>query len=305
MLKTLEMRSPKKRKLIFVIMILTSISFCCLLSISSTSTTTEITELDLEEINTNNSFLKLVETSGMLSQSDPRLITVIKTSFLNPPSSLPYNLKASSTSKSKRGQIGQSKLIDEYLRGKENGFFIEAGAFDGEYLSNSLFFELKRNWNGLLVEANGNAFKNLTLKHRKSWSIHSCLSVHDYPEKVRFDSADVFGGIVKNKSNDEEDVMDKFRLTIDQKLRYYEDVQCFPIYSLLLALNNPTVDYFSLDVEGAELDVLLTIPWDKVDIKTLSVEVEHSDSKKIAQLMMKNHYKVYKRLATDIIFVKI
>jgi hypothetical protein len=27
------------------------------------------------------------------------------------------------------------------------------------------------------------------------------------------------------------------------------------------------VDYFSLDVEGAELDVLRTLPWDKVDIR--------------------------------------
>ena len=40
--------------------------------------------------------------------------------------------------------------------------------------------------------------------------------------------------------------------------------QCFPIYSLILALGNPKVDYFSLDVEGSEMDILKTIPWDKV-----------------------------------------
>ena len=34
------------------------------------------------------------------------------------------------------------------------------------------------------------------------------------------------------------------------------DVQCFPLYSILLALGNPTVDYFALDIEGAELPVL-------------------------------------------------
>ena len=42
---------------------------------------------------------------------------------------------------------------------------------------------------------------------------------------------------------------------------------CLPFYSILLAMGNPTVDYFSLDVEGAELPILKTIPWDKVDIK--------------------------------------
>ena len=42
---------------------------------------------------------------------------------------------------------------------------------------------------------------------------------------------------------------------------------CLPLYSILLALDNPRVDYFSLDIEGNELEVLKTIPFDKVDIK--------------------------------------
>ena len=30
---------------------------------------------------------------------------------------------------------------------------------------------------------------------------------------------------------------------------------CIPLYTLLLALGNPSVHYFSLDIEGAELKV--------------------------------------------------
>ena len=41
-------------------------------------------------------------------------------------------------------------------------------------------------------------------------------------------------------------------------------VQCFPLYTILLALGNPVVDYFSLDIEGAEYPVLKTIPFEKV-----------------------------------------
>ena len=40
--------------------------------------------------------------------------------------------------------------------------------------------------------------------------------------------------------------------------------QCFPLYTLLLALGNPKVHYLSLDVEGPEISILKTIPWDKV-----------------------------------------
>ena len=32
-------------------------------------------------------------------------------------------------------------------------------------------------------------------------------------------------------------------------------VPCFPLHALLVALNRTTVDYFSLDVEGYDLDV--------------------------------------------------
>lgn len=45
------------------------------------------------------------------------------------------------------------------------------------------------------------------------------------------------------------------------------NVQCFPLYTYLLALNKTVIDYFSLDVEGSELNVLKTIPFDKIDIK--------------------------------------
>ena len=41
-------------------------------------------------------------------------------------------------------------------------------------------------------------------------------------------------------------------------------LQCMPLYTLLLAMGNPTVHHFSLDVEGAEFPILKTIPWDKV-----------------------------------------
>jgi hypothetical protein len=48
----------------------------------------------------------------------------------------------------------------------------------------------------------------------------------------------------------------------DEQYRSFE-AQCFPLYSLLKAINVTTVDYFSLDVEGAELSILKTIPWHK------------------------------------------
>jgi hypothetical protein len=51
-------------------------------------------------------------------------------------------------------------------------------------------------------------------------------------------------------------------------------MQCLPLFTLLLAIGNPTVDLLSLDIEGPEYDVLLTLPWDKVDIRAIAVETQ-------------------------------
>ena len=51
-------------------------------------------------------------------------------------------------------------------------------------------------------------------------------------------------------------------------------VQCFPLHMILLALNVTTVDVFSLDVEGNELGVLRTIPFDLITFKVLVIEYQ-------------------------------
>ena len=49
----------------------------------------------------------------------------------------------------------------------KNGFFIEAGAFDGEHTSNSLYYEIVHNWNGLLVEPNPETYQDMLSKVKK------------------------------------------------------------------------------------------------------------------------------------------
>lgn len=45
------------------------------------------------------------------------------------------------------------------------------------------------------------------------------------------------------------------------------EVQCFPLYSILLAVGRTQVDYVSLDVEGSESSILMNVPWHLLDIK--------------------------------------
>ena len=86
-------------------------------------------------------------------------------------------------------------------------------------------------------------------------------------------------------------------------------IQCFPMYSILLASGRTEIDLFSLDIEGAELDVLKTIPWARVNIKVILVEYEHIKEGKnaLVDFMTSKGYTSLpneKRWKQDIVFVK-
>jgi len=53
-------------------------------------------------------------------------------------------------------------------------------------------------------------------------------------------------------------------------------VQCFPMMLYIAALGVKTIDYFSLDIEGNEIDVLETIPFNEVDIKVWRILILHA-----------------------------
>ena len=63
------------------------------------------------------------------------------------------------------------------------------------------------------------------------------------------------------------------RDSIPSNMRSKYPVRCFPLYSLILAMGSPRVDFLSIDIEGAELAVLKTIPWEKVEIELVMLEV--------------------------------
>lgn len=54
--------------------------------------------------------------------------------------------------------------------------------------------------------------------------------------------------------------------------RHRQVVQCFPLLSFLLAVNTTSLQYVSLDVEGAEADILIHLPWEEVEVTVWSIE---------------------------------
>ena len=76
----------------------------------------------------------------------------------------------------------------------------------------------------------------------------------------------VIGSIMEENGKAKHEITDQMQNSISEKGEIVQ-VQCFPLYSILLAVNRTRIDFLSLDIEGSELDVLNTIPWHKVDIQ--------------------------------------
>jgi len=268
------------------------------------------------------------QTISDLDQSDPRLATFIKDKLLEPPPIFPENVEdmnmeapsqfqtvnngfsAGWIHSALQAQYGQPLALEELFEplfksdNKTKRFFIEAGAHDGIGGSNTLRFELNPLWSGLLVEPNPQSYELLRSRGRNAWTLPSCLSTKPQPEIVEFDSAGLLGGIIN------QDIEKKPGDGGGSENRETLKMQCVPLYSVLLALDNPRVDFMSLDIEGADMQVLKTIPYDKVDISVLMIEVEHlgeifeGDNDTLRQFLHEKGYVFYRRLNIDDIYIK-
>jgi hypothetical protein len=158
---------------------------------------------------TDKDLVKIYWSLNGLKQDDPALIEVLKNEILIPPDGKELNMLGPMSSKRLGGQFGQPYLVENYLqlkkpkkktvwskKEKRNGFFVEAGAACGEYLSNSLYFEVIYGWTGLLVEPDPVNLQKLLGKHRDAWIFPHCLSTKEEVEVVNFDSSKYNSGIL-------------------------------------------------------------------------------------------------------------
>ena len=73
---------------------------------------------------------------------------------------------------------GLDKKLEKYVN-YDYGFFVELGANDGVNQSNSLYFEIKRNWKGVLVEPAPHNYQKCIEQRSKKNSIfcNACVGL--------------------------------------------------------------------------------------------------------------------------------
>ncbi len=181
------------------------------------------------------------------------------------------------------GLDGLDKIIVERLE-KRNGYFIEIGANNGIAQSNTKHLELFRDWTGLLVEPDPENFKRLSTTRKRSVAkIHAaCVSFHYELPLVKL----YYSNLLTVAENLESTIDDaeawalgaEFLIPDGGKVREFF-APAKTLTSIMDEVGSPTnVDFFSLDVEGAELEVLKGIDFSRYKFDHLLVELDSPDS---------------------------
>lgn len=149
-----------------------------------------------------------------------------------------------------RSQFGEDLWIWDILGGQTEGFFIELGAFDGYHYSVTYALE-SIGWNGLLIEALPGPYASCAQRRKHSRVVNAALGKRGSTGTVKFVNVqDQYGGMLSYKDADSQharEVKDIKKVTIEAKLTWMDE---------LLKEHQGPIDAVSIDVEGAELDVL-------------------------------------------------
>lgn len=159
-------------------------------------------------------------------------------------------------------QFRQDEIVSRLLHGKRGGYFVDLAANDPVRISNTYSLERHFDWNGLCLEPNPVYWS--ALSYRKCRVVGAVIGSRKMQEVTfRFPKEKApTGGILGDQFDNKEDKYNEGRSRYTVTLLEIFDRFHVP----------PVIDYFSLDVEGAEDLVMASFPFSKYRFNVMTVE---------------------------------
>ncbi len=189
-------------------------------------------------------------------------------------------------------QLFQDLLVLYLLAGKNNGYFVEFGAADGMFLSNTYLLEKNFNWNGIVCEP-ARSWENSLRGNRTSIIDYRCV-FHSSGLKLPFLDVE-HNELSTLQSYSQLDLHASNRTSGNQYL-----VETISLEDLLDQHDAPNViDYLSIDTEGSEFDILKVFNFNKYQFCIITVEHNHTEMRaEIYNLLVTNGYsRIFKDLS--------
>jgi len=199
-------------------------------------------------------------------------------------------------------QEGEDMIMRKIFEHQSIGFYVDVGAHHPKRYSNTNYF-YKRGWSGINIDASPGSMKSFHKYRGRDINIESAISrenkeltfyTFDEPAINTFDRA-----IAQQRSQE-----GKYKLIKETKI---QTKTLSEILGQYLSLNKE-IDFLSVDVEGYDLEVLLSSDWNKFRPKFVIVECfgvwkfERIISDGIYIFMTGNNYDFYAKTMNTCIF---
>jgi hypothetical protein len=179
-------------------------------------------------------------------------------------------------------------VVEHFFWGKQRGLAMDLGALDGTSATRSMTQELEQTfgWRRILVEGNPTYAKALKARSFNAFSVSAAICGNE--GKVHYSGTAYVGGILEFM---DQKFLQQYHPAIfnAQQIKgnistvdwtapaiaaLSKEIDCVPLSMVLHKAHTHYINFFVLDVEGGELEVLRTINWQETRFDVLCIETD-------------------------------
>ena len=170
-----------------------------------------------------------------------------------------------------------AELLQRYFWNRAGGTFLEIGAYNGVWMSNTLLFEETYGWTGLLVEGNPRLFEECVKHRRKATRVKAAVCR----------GGPVLFGRARGQAPGSGRV---FSPRSPAGLISTNRATCVPFEDVTAAAGFARYDLVSIDVEGSELDILSSFDFRTAHVDVFIIEWNKVRGDELANLLVERGY---------------
>jgi len=199
-------------------------------------------------------------------------------------------------------QEGEDQILRRIFEQQATGFYVDVGAHHPMRFSNTYLF-YRRGWSGINIDAMPGSMQAFNKKRPKDINIESGVGLESGEKEYYIFNEPALNGFSKQISAQRNEAESSFEI-IDVKKIYVETLEKILNSNLK---SGQIIDFFSIDVEGLDFEVLQSNNWTKYRPRYVLVEILGSrlcelEQSEIARFMFENGYVIYAKCLNTVFF---
>ena len=172
-----------------------------------------------------------------------------------------------------------SYLETNVFKGYKNGFYVDVGAHDGVSFNNTLYFEKNNNWTGINIEPIKSVFDKLVINRSDNINLNYAICNNDGETEFYCNTnyTEMISGIKDTFHSKHLERLERENKKMGSTTEVIK-VNTRKLETIFDENKVSHIQYLSIDVEGAEFEVIKSINFDKVFIDVIGFENNYNDA---------------------------